>query len=144
MVIPNFVRQALAGDDITVFGDGSQRRCFTHVSDAVGALMRLAEHPAAVGEVYNIGSCTEITILQLAERIKQLTNSESRIVYIPYDAAYEEGFEDMMRRVPDIGKIGKLIGYEPKIGLDEILTSIVEFQRDKMALQAGAPAVFYA
>src|SRR5215468_5832966 len=95
MVIPNFVRQALAGEDLTVYGDGTQSRCFTHVSDAVGALMDLIEHPAAVGEVYNVGSSKEVTILEIAERIKWLTGSGSRIVFVPYREAYEEGFEDM-------------------------------------------------
>ena len=127
MVIPNFVRQALAGDDITVYGDGSQSRCFTHVCDAVSALMGLIEHSEAIGEVYNVGSSREVTILEVAERIKWLSGSDSRIVFVPYQEAYEEGFEDMMRRVPDISKINKLIGYAPKISLDEILTSIIEY-----------------
>src|SRR5215470_4244656 len=113
MVVPNFVRQALTGHEITVYGDGSQSRCFTHVSDVVGALMRLIEHTDAVGDVYNIGSDREVTILQLAERIKALTGSDSPIVFLPYEQAYEEGFEDMLRRVPDISKINKLINYLP-------------------------------
>jgi UDP-glucose 4-epimerase len=140
MVIPSFVRQAITGEDITVYGDGSQRRCFTHVDDAVGALMRLAEHPAAVGEAYNIGSNQEVTILEVAERIKQLAASDSRIVFVPYDQAYEEGFEDMMRRVPDITKIGKLVGYIPRITLDDILESVIEYQRVKMDSWLGTPA----
>jgi UDP-glucose 4-epimerase len=140
MVIPSFVRQAITGEDITVYGDGSQRRCFTHVDDAVGALMRLAEHPAAVGEAYNIGSNQEVTILEVAERIKRLAASDSRIVFVPYDQAYEEGFEDMMRRVPDITKIGKLVGYVPKITLDDILESVIEYQRVKMDSWLGTPA----
>jgi UDP-glucose 4-epimerase len=140
MVIPSFVRQAITGEDITVYGDGSQRRCFTHVDDAVGALMRLAEHPAAVGEAYNIGSNQEVTILEVAERIKELAASDSRIVFVPYDQAYEEGFEDMMRRVPDITKIGKLVGYVPKITLDDILESVIEYQRVKMDSWLGTPA----
>src|SRR5262245_35882758 len=109
MVIPNLVRQAIAGEDMTVFGDGTQSRCFTHVSDAVGALMALISHPSAVGDVYNIGNDQEITILALAERIKELTDSPSQIRFIPYNEAYEEGFEDMQRRVPDLGKIQNLI-----------------------------------
>jgi UDP-glucose 4-epimerase len=140
MVIPSFVRQAITGEDITVYGDGSQRRCFTHVDDAVGALVRLAEHPAAVGEAYNIGSNQEVTILEVAERIKQLAASDSRIVFVPYDQAYEEGFEDMMRRVPDITKIGKLVGYVPRITLDDILESVIEYQRVKMDSWLGTPA----
>jgi UDP-glucose 4-epimerase len=137
MVIPNFVRQALSGQDITVYGDGSQTRCFTHVSDVVGALMGLAENQEAVGAVYNIGSNQEITILQLAERIRELTQSNSNIVFVPYEDAYEEGFEDMMRRVPDTTKISNLIGYAPKCKLDEILTSVIEYQRKKMASGAN-------
>jgi UDP-glucose 4-epimerase len=146
MVIPNFVQQALNGQDITVFGDGSQSRCFTHVNDAVRALMGLAEHPAAVGEVYNIGSDREITILELAERIKYLTGSDSRVVLVPYDEAYEQGFEDMMRRVPDISKIHSLIGYTPTLSLDEILTSVIEYQRAQMDKRSGfvAAPVFHS
>ena len=135
MVIPNFVRQALMERDITVFGDGSQSRCFTHVSDVVGALIGLAENPQAVGDVYNIGGDHEVTILELAERIKYLTGSSSRIVLVPYDEAYEEGFEDMMRRVPDISKIRHLIGYSPTHTLDEILMSVIEYQRGRMSGQ---------
>jgi UDP-glucose 4-epimerase len=129
MVIPNFVRQALSGEDITVFGDGSQRRCFTHVSDVVRALMQLAEHPQSVGEVYNIGSQEEVSILNLAERIKQLADSPSSIVLVPYERAYEAGFEDMQRRVPDLSKIRRLIGYEPTLSLDEILKSVIEYEK---------------
>jgi UDP-glucose 4-epimerase len=139
MVIPNLVRQALAGKDITVYGDGSQARCFTHVSDVVGALIGLAECFEAVGEVYNIGSTYEVTILELAERIRALTQSPSRIVFVPYEDAYEEGFEDMMRRVPDITKISNLIGYAPKCSLDEILHSVIEYQRRKMMSEATVP-----
>lgn len=129
MVIPNFVDQALTGSPITVYGDGTQSRCFTHVSDVVGALMKLIEHPQAVGQVYNIGSTTEITIEQLAERIKSLTASNSEIVRIPYEEAYEGGFEDMQRRVPDIGKINRLIGYQPAHSLDQILNSVIDYRK---------------
>jgi UDP-glucose 4-epimerase len=140
MVIPNFVQQALTGQDITVYGDGTQTRCFTHVSDVVEALIAIAEHPQAVGEVYNIGSDHEISMLELAERIKYLTESASNIVFVPYDEAYEAGFEDMMRRVPDIAKIRALIGYNPKVDLDGLLTSIIEYHRDKMVGELGIPA----
>jgi UDP-glucose 4-epimerase len=133
MVVPNFVRQALDGKEITVYGDGKQSRCFTHVSDVVGALMKLIEHSEATGEVYNIGGDQEVTILQLAERIKALTESQSAITFLPYDKAYEAGFEDMHRRVPDTGKLRKLIGYEPTYGLDEILKDVIAFQREKRA-----------
>jgi UDP-glucose 4-epimerase len=139
MVIPNFVTQALAGQDLTVFGDGSQSRCFTHVTDAVGALIALAEHPRAVGEVYNVGSDQEVSIKKLAERIKHMTGSSSRIVFVPYDEAYEEGFEDMMRRVPDISKIQELIGYAARFSLDEILASVIDYQKAKLNSKLGSP-----
>ncbi len=140
MVIPNFVQQALKGEEITVYGDGTQSRCFTHVTDVVGALMKLIEHPKAVGEVYNIGSDHEVTILQLAERIRKLTGSDSEIVFVPYDQAYEEGFEDMLKRVPDISKIRSVIDYQPNFSLDEILMSVINYQRQKITNRYGAPA----
>src|SRR5271157_5548858 len=129
MVVPNFVRQALTGHDITVFGDGKQRRCFTNVNDAVDMLVGIATHPGATGEVFNVGSAQEITIVDLATRIKEMTNSDSRIVFVPYDEAYEEGFEDMLRRVPDITKVSKLLGYEPHISIDDTLHTIISYQR---------------
>jgi UDP-glucose 4-epimerase len=130
MVVPTFVRQALAGHPLTVFGDGTQSRSFTYVGDVVWALMKLANEPGAVGEVFNVGNGEEITIRALAEKVKALTASRSEIVVVPYDQAYEAGFEDMPRRVPDIRKIQRLIGYEPKVKLDEILRRIVDhFQR---------------
>jgi len=140
MVIPNFVQQALTGRDITVYGDGTQTRCFTHVSDVVEAVIAVAEHPRAVGEVYNIGSDHEISMLELAESIKNLTDSASNIVFVPYDEAYEEGFEDMMRRVPDLAKIRALIGYKPKIDLDAMLESIIDYHRVRMVGELGMPA----
>jgi UDP-glucose 4-epimerase len=140
MVIPNFVQQALADRDITVFGDGSQRRCFTHVSDAVGAIVALAAHADAPGQVYNVGSDQEASILELAERIKAATASRSRIVRVPYDEAYQEGFEDMMRRVPDLSKTGAAVGYRPTVSLDQILTDVIEHEKAKLAAQAGSRA----
>jgi len=131
MVIPNFVRQALAGQPITVFGDGTQSRSFTYVGDVVRALVALANEPRAVGEVFNIGNGREITIGALAERVKRLTGSASDIVYIPYDQAYEAGFEDMPRRVPDISKINALVGYAPTVDLDEILQGVIEYFRSR-------------
>jgi UDP-glucose 4-epimerase len=125
MVVPNFVRQALAGVPITVFGDGTQSRSFTYVGDVVRAMVALIDEPRAVGQVFNIGNGREITIEGLAERIKELTGSSSPIVKIPYDQAYEAGFEDMPRRVPDISKIRALVGYEPTVELEEILTRVV-------------------
>src|SRR5207248_8040158 len=104
MVIPNFVRQALAGEPITVFGDGTQSRSFTHVTDVVGALLKLVVEPKAIGQVINIGNTEEVTIQKLAERVRQLTGSPSSIKIVPYDEAYEWGFEDMPRRVPDLSK----------------------------------------
>ena len=140
MVIPNFVQQALTGQDVTVFGDGTQTRCFTHVADVVEALIQMAEHPRAVGEVYNIGGDHEITMLELAERVRALTGSDSQITFVPYDEAYEEGFEDMLRRVPDISKIRDLIGYRPKHTIDQILLSVIEYHREKMVGDLGIPA----
>ncbi len=131
MVIPTFVRQALAGQPITVFGDGNQTRSFTYVGDVVCALVGLVKEPAAVGQVFNIGNAEEISIRDLAERVKKLTGSSSPIVTIPYDQAYEAGFEDMPRRVPDIGKIHALIGYQPRVNLDEILTKVIEYFRER-------------
>jgi UDP-glucose 4-epimerase len=126
MVIPNFVRQALLGHPITVFGDGSQSRCFTYVGDVVGQLIALAEHEAAVGQVFNIGNDgEEVTILELARRVRQRTGSKSEVVFVPYDKAYEEGFEDMPRRVPDLAKLRALTGYLPQVQLDEILDKVI-------------------
>lgn len=141
MVIPNLVTQALTGQDITVFGDGHQSRCFTHVSDAVDAIVKVSAHPSANGEVYNIGSQQEISIYDLACRIKELTSSDSKIVFVPYERAYEEGFEDMMRRVPDLSKINGLIGYTPKVGLDGILTSVIDDIRARLTQRRTADPV---
>jgi UDP-glucose 4-epimerase len=128
MVIPNLVKQALLGHPLTVFGDGTQRRCFTYISDVVGALITLAEVGGAVGEVFNIGNDREeITIMDLARRVQARTGTKSEIVLVPYDTAYEEGFEDMQRRVPDLAKIRALIGYEPRVQLDEILERVIAY-----------------
>ena len=128
MVIPNFVKQALLGHPLTVYGDGQQSRCFTYVSDVVGVLLKLADNPAAVGQVFNIGNDQEeITMLELAGRVKARTGAASEIVMVPYDQAYESGFEDMPRRVPDLGKLRALTGYEPQVHLDEILDRVVEY-----------------
>jgi UDP-glucose 4-epimerase len=130
MVIPRFVEQALANEPITVFGDGTQTRSFTYVGDVVRGLQALVAHRAAIGQVFNIGSQQEVSIMALAERVRELAGSESKIVTVPYDEAYEEGFEDMPRRVPDIGKIRASVGWEPKVGLDEILERVIaEFRR---------------
>jgi UDP-glucose 4-epimerase len=125
MVVPTFVRQALAGERITVYGDGTQSRSFTYVGDVVRALLALMVEPQAIGQVFNIGNTEEVSISTLAARIKAETGSNSPIVTIPYDQAYEQGFEDMPRRVPDLGKIQALIGYEAKVGLKEIIQRVV-------------------
>ena len=125
MVIPTFVRQALAGQPITVYGNGKQSRCFTHVTDVVGALIALMDHAGAVGEVYNIGSTEEVTIAALAEQVRSLAGTRSEIVYVPYEEAYEAGFEDMPRRVPDISKVAAAIGYRPTRSLTQILESVI-------------------
>jgi len=132
MVIPTFVKQALAGRPITVYGDGKQTRCFGYVGDVVGALIKLMDHEGAVGEDFNIGSNEEVSIIELANRIKELTKSESEIVMIPYDEAYEEGFEDMPRRVPDISKIGELVGFRPQMKLDGILKTVIDYQSGRL------------
>ncbi len=129
MVIPNFVRQALAGEPITVFGDGTQSRSFTYVGDVVRAMVALIDEPRAIGQVFNIGNGSEITIGALAARIKRMTGSASEIVTIPYDQAYEAGFEDMPRRVPDISRIRALVGYAPTVELDETLRRVIEYFR---------------
>ncbi|MCS6861982.1 MAG: GDP-mannose 4,6-dehydratase [Abditibacteriales bacterium] len=130
MVIPNFVRQALLGQPLTVFGDGEQSRCFMHVQDAVKALIALMAHPDAVGQIFNLGSDQEVTINELARRVIHLTESSSTIQHIPYHQAYEPGFEDMRRRVPDISKLRRLIGFAPQRSLDEILCSVIEYFRN--------------
>lgn len=131
MVIPTFVRQALAGRPITVYGNGKQTRCFGYVGDVVGALIKLMDTADSVGQVFNIGSTEEISILQLAEKVKELTHSDSEIVFVPYDEAYEEGFEDMPRRVPDTSKINQLVGFKPEMTLEGILETVISFHRGR-------------
>jgi UDP-glucose 4-epimerase len=129
MVLPTFVRQALGGQPLTVFGDGRQSRSFTYVGDVVNAFIALASEPRAVGEVFNVGNTNEVTIRELADRVKRLTQSDSLIHYVPYEQAYEAGFEDMPRRVPDISKIKALIGFQPTLELDDIIRSVIEYTR---------------
>jgi len=129
MVVPSFVRQALAGEPLTVYGDGRQSRCFCDVADAVRALMALAECRGAEGQLFNIGSTEEVTILELAERIIKISGSESQIEFVSYDDAYGPGFEDMRRRVPDISKINRTIGWTPGLTLDDALVRIVNFYK---------------
>jgi len=137
MVIPTFVKQALSGRPITVYGDGKQSRCFGYVGDVIGALAKLMDHPDAVGGVFNVGSNEEISILGLAERVRKLTQSKSEIAFVPYDEAYEEGFEDMPRRVPDISKVGELIGFRPEMSLDGILKTVIDFQNGRLPADNG-------
>lgn len=131
MVIPRFVEQALRNEPITVYGDGTQTRTFTYVKDAVRGIMALVDEPGAVGQIFNIGGDTEITINELAYRVQALTGSSSPIVHIPYEKAYLEGFEDMERRVPDITKIRKLVGFENTHDLDNILAKVIEYERSE-------------
>lgn len=130
MVIPRMVRQALAGEPITVYGDGEQVRSFTFVKDTVRALMGLMDSPNTVGQIYNVGSQNSVSIKELAERIKKMTGSSSEIVFIPYEVAYEKGFEDMRVRVPDLSKIHAAIGYEPQYTLDDILQEVIRYFKE--------------
>jgi nucleoside-diphosphate-sugar epimerase len=129
MVIPNFVAQALAGRPLSVYGDGTQRRCFCHVADVVRALADLMRREDVYGEVFNIGAESEIEIRKLAERVVELTGSSSEITLVPYDVAYEEGFEDMLRRLPDTTKIRERIGWQPTKALDEMLADVIDEHR---------------
>ncbi|MEV0595073.1 NAD-dependent epimerase/dehydratase family protein [Nonomuraea cavernae] len=133
MVIPRLVRQALAGEPLTVFGDGTQTRCFAHVADVVDALIRLLGNDAAVGRTFNIGSAHEVSILELAKLVVEHTASTSGVELVPYHEAYRQGFEDMTRRVPDTSRIRELTGWVPRRTLDEILTEIVEEAREELA-----------
>lgn len=126
MVLPNFVNQAISGEPITIYGDGKQSRCFTWVGDVVDALIKLAHHPRAIGEVFNVGSEDEITINDLAILVKEVLNSHSEIIHVPYDEAYESGFEDLKRRVPDMSKLRNLIGYKPTKNIREIIEIIAQ------------------
>ncbi|WHZ24631.1 MAG: dTDP-glucose 4,6-dehydratase [Nitrospira sp.] len=132
MVLPTFAQQAVKNEPITVYGDGQQARCFTWVGDAVRAIIDLSLHPHAVGQVFNIGSEQEVTIMDLAKMVRDVARSSSEIVLVPYDQAYEEGFEDMGRRVPDLGKVRNLIGYKPTVDLPNIVVQVVEYYRQQM------------
>jgi UDP-glucose 4-epimerase len=127
MVVPTFVQQALLGHPITVYGNGEQTRCFANVRDVVWAIAELAETPEAVGQVFNIGTTEMVSINDLATRVRKLCNSDSEIVKVPYDSAYETGFEDMRQRKPDITKIAELIGYKPGINLDQTIMEIIDY-----------------
>lgn len=129
MVVPRFVTQALAGEPITVYGDGSQSRCFCHVADLVSAIAALLETPRAYGEIVNLGGVAPVTIGALAERVKALSASSSEIVHVPFEEAYEAGFEDMQDRRPDVGKARDLVGFAPRRGLDDILADAIAYHR---------------
>jgi UDP-glucose 4-epimerase len=141
MVVPRFVRQALIGEPITIYGDGEQSRCFADVADIIGAIIKLSSHPGAVGQVFNIGSTEEVSIRQLAERVIAATGSQSKIVYVPYEEAYAPGFEDMRRRVPDLDKVHQLIGYEPQYSLDETLGRVIAYEREHVIKQSKEPTL---
>jgi len=129
MVIPRFVKQALLGHNVTVFGDGSQRRCFCYVKDTIKAILALIDEPAANGEVFNIGNRRDISISELAELVISLTKSESVIEHVPYEQAYERGFEDIERGTPDTSKLKETIGFEPEVNLEEALARTIEYFR---------------
>jgi UDP-glucose 4-epimerase len=133
MVMPTFVRQSLTGQDVTVFGTGEQLRCFCHVHDTVAAMLALLDHPKSPGDPFNIGANNEVTMNGLAEMVVERTGSDSKVVHVPYEEAYEQGFEDMERRVPDVTKIAELTGWEPTRSLDEILDDVIEFERGRLA-----------
>lgn len=129
MVVPRFIKCALVNEPIPIYGSGKQARCFTYITDVLEGLIALAEEPRATGEIFNIGNTEEITIEDLALKIKKMTHSKSKLEYIPYNEAYSEGFEDMIRRVPDISKIQKYVGYSPKISLENMLGKIIKWTK---------------
>lgn len=133
MVLPNFAAQALAGEPITVYGSGQQSRCFGHVNDAVEALLRLLAAPEAIGNVFNVGSDEEVTIHRLAELVREAAGSASEIRLVPYEEAYAEGFEDMLRRVPDLRRLEAAIGFRPRTPLATIIQDVVADQRTRLA-----------
>lgn len=134
MVIPRFVQQALRGEPLTVYGDGKQSRCFLHVRDAVQGIVALMERAETAGEAFNLGSQEEVTMENLAQQVIEMAGSSSNLSYIPYDKAYETGFEDMMRRVPDIAKAGRIVGFSPTMGLRDILQSVLDYYRQELSV----------
>ena len=130
MVIPNFVQKALIGKPITVYGDGSQSRSFTHIADVVDALIKLMAEPKAVGQIFNVGNANEVSIKELALMVREMTGSSSEIEYIPYEKAYGPGYEDMQRRCPDVTRLKNLIQFEPKIGLERIIQSVIDYYKE--------------
>jgi UDP-glucose 4-epimerase len=139
-VLPNFAQQALRGEPITVYGSGQQSRCFGHVRDAVEAMIRLIATPAALGQVFNVGTTTEVSMVDLATRVRDAAGSSSEIRLVPYSEAYAAGFEDMMRRVPDVSKLLRVTGFKPMTPLDEIIHDVVEDQRARLGSTATAGA----
>ncbi len=137
MVIPRMINQALMNEPLTVFGTGKQKRCFCHVSDTIGALIKLIQTETAIGNIYNIGSTEEIAIEDLAHKIKQLTQSNSELKYISYHEAYEAGFEDIMRRIPSIDRIHQLIGFKPKISLEDTIQDMIVYKKLKIDQQSS-------
>jgi UDP-glucose 4-epimerase len=137
MVLPNFVKWALEGTPITVHGDGTQTRSFTWVGDVVSAMLALVREPKAIGDVFNIGNGAEVSILELAARVKAMTDSDSPVRFVPYAEAFDESFEDMPRRVPDISKIRRVVGYRPTVHLDEIIEHVVDYwTRERVSVAA--------
>lgn len=134
MVVPRFVQQALLGEPITVYGDGTQQRSFTWVGDVVNTMVTLIQHPKAYGEVFNVGHTKETSILELAKMVKEMTESSSEIAFIPYEQAYEAGFEDMPRRLPDLSKVQQLIGYQPSLDLPDMLERIIAYYRQRLGV----------
>jgi UDP-glucose 4-epimerase len=132
MVVPRFVRAAMQNQPLQVYGDGKQSRCFTYVGDAVRAVISLLDQPGALGEIFNIGNPEEVTIEELAHRVIELTGSNSPVVYLPYEQAYEAGFEDMRRRIPSIDKLTQLTGYQPQVRLNEILRAVIDYERNSL------------
>ncbi len=129
MVIPRFVAQALKNEPITIYGSGKQSRCFLHVKDAIGAMIKLMQTQEAIGQVFNLGSQEEVTMEELAKKVIEIAKSDSKLVYIPYDQAYEQGFEDMFRRIPDISKVQRFIDFEPTVSLDDIIVDVVKYYK---------------
>jgi len=135
MVVPRFIEQAISGEPITICGDGNQTRSFAYVSDVVNGIVNLGGHPRAVGEIFNLGGEEKITISGLAKKIKRFTKSNSQIIYLPYEEVYGEGFEDMRHRIPDITKVRSLIGYVPKVGLEDALKKTIEYHKNKKRVE---------
>ena len=136
MVLPTFVRQALAGEPITVFGSGDQSRCFGHVRDAVEAMFRLLATPEALGQVFNIGATEEVSMWKLAELVRDMAGSRSEIVQVPYSEAYPKGFEDMARRIPDVSKLERTVGFRPRTPLREIVADVLAHERARLTVAA--------